>query len=110
QEGLVGKKRLMQLADWLVTEKRRLNQKLRDVWSFDIAVADKYLTAEKILRGDGARPLVSTSALNKRAGIQIGNRCSYGLITFVLGEWHVAQERRPVVLDLFGCCLGRGNT
>src|ERR1043166_1324024 len=110
QKGLVGKKRLEFLGELLGSEKRRLNQELRDVRSHIVAVAHKHVPAKEILRCDRTLPLVGSATLNKRSGIQIRDGSSHCRVTVVICECHVAKECRPIVLNLFGCSLRSGNT
>src|ERR1051326_7023569 len=77
QKGLVGKKRLEFLGELLGSEKRRLNQKLRDVRSNIFAVAHNHVPAKDFLRCDRTLPLFGSAPLNKRWEIKTRDGTSH---------------------------------
>src|SRR5258708_16199774 len=92
QERLIRKVRLEHLVERLVSEKGWLNQKLRDVWSLDIAVTHKHLPAKKILGCDWTRKLSIQGAVDERPRIQVRDRLTRSQVTRLLREWHFSHH------------------
>ena len=65
QEVLPGKKILQHLVEGLGAIVRRLQQKLRDVWSLNVAVPWDDLAPEQVLRRDRVRNVVVGATPNK---------------------------------------------
>jgi hypothetical protein len=69
----------------------------------------KVSSLKQILRCDRERVLSIRGALEELQSVHVLHRLSHQRIPRVLGERDVAQQSRPVVLDLLGRCLRAGD-
>ena len=104
-----GLERLVSLVEGLRAEECRLEHELRDVRPLHVTVARHELPAKQILPCDRIGKLIIRGASEERQIVHVGHSLTNQRIGRVLSEWHVREQRRPVVLNLFGRRLRAGD-